>query len=164
VTPIFLCIPIYQSSLREIRISLYKSKHDPGASLCVCVCVCVCVCTPGLGKGERVRRASAYSKNEKKEGLRCLLHLHLQGAQAGAPRHTPRHISSKLISDIFYKIANEAGKVVRCNKKGTLTSREIQTAVRLALPAQLAKPHVSEGTSERDSERDRERVCVCVRV
>jgi len=78
------------------------------------------VCTPGLGKGERVRRAPAYSKEKKKkEGLRCLLHLHLQGAQAGAPRHTTRHISSKLISDIFYKIANEAGNLVRYKKKGS---------------------------------------------
>ena len=40
----------------------------------------------------------------------------------------------------------EAGKLVRYNKKGTLTSREIQTAVRLALPGELAKHAVSEGT------------------
>ena len=41
---------------------------------------------------------------------------------------------------------NEAGKLVCYNKKGTLTSREIQTAVRLALPGELAKHAVSEGT------------------
>ena len=40
----------------------------------------------------------------------------------------------------------QAGKLVRYNKKGTLTSREIQTAVRLALPGELAKHAVSEGT------------------
>jgi histone H2B len=32
------------------------------------------------------------------------------------------------------------------NKKPTLTSREIQTAVRLVLPGELAKHAVSEGT------------------
>ena len=42
--------------------------------------------------------------------------------------------------------AVEAGKLVRYNKKGTLSSREIQTAVRLALPGELAKHAVSEGT------------------
>jgi histone H2B len=35
---------------------------------------------------------------------------------------------------------------VRYNKRGTLSSREIQTAVRLILPGELAKHAVSEGT------------------
>jgi histone H2B len=34
----------------------------------------------------------------------------------------------------------------RHNKKPTITSREIQTAVRLILPGELAKHAVSEGT------------------
>jgi len=55
-------------------------------------------------------------------------------------------IMNSFISDIFDKIANEAGKLVRYNKKGTLTSREIQTAVRLTLPGELVKHAVSEGT------------------
>ena len=44
------------------------------------------------------------------------------------------------------RIAVEASKLVRYNKKGTLSSREIQTAVRLILPGELAKHAVSEGT------------------
>ena len=55
-------------------------------------------------------------------------------------------IMNSFITDIFDKIANEAGKLVRYNKKGTLSSREIQTAVRLILPGELAKHAVSEGT------------------
>ena len=55
-------------------------------------------------------------------------------------------IMNSFITDIFDKIANEDGKLVRYNKKGTLSSREIQTAVRLALPGELAKHAVSEGT------------------
>jgi len=55
-------------------------------------------------------------------------------------------ILNSFISDIFDRIANEAGKLVRYNKKSTLTSREIQTAVRLTLPGELAKHAVSEGT------------------
>ena len=34
----------------------------------------------------------------------------------------------------------------RYNKKNTLSSREVQTAVRLLLPGELAKHAVSEGT------------------
>jgi histone H2B len=67
--------------------------------------------------------------------------------------HPDTGISSKAISilnsfvnDVFDKIANEASNLARYNKKPTVTSREIQTAVRLVLPGELAKHAVSEGT------------------
>ena len=55
-------------------------------------------------------------------------------------------IMNSFINDIFEKISAEASKLVRYNKKQTLSSREIQTAVRLLLPGELAKHAVSEGT------------------
>lgn len=55
-------------------------------------------------------------------------------------------IMNSFINDIFEKIATEASKLARYNKKPTITSREIQTAVRLILPGELAKHAVSEGT------------------
>merc|ERR1712072_840645 len=55
-------------------------------------------------------------------------------------------IMNSFISDIFEKIASEAAKLARYSKKPTVTSREIQTAVRLILPGELAKHAVSEGT------------------
>ena len=55
-------------------------------------------------------------------------------------------IMNSFINDIFEKIATEAAKLARYNKKPTVTSREIQTAVRLILPGELAKHAVSEGT------------------
>ena len=55
-------------------------------------------------------------------------------------------IENSFINDIFEKIATEASKLARYNKKPTVTSREIQTAVRLILPGELAKHAVSEGT------------------
>lgn len=55
-------------------------------------------------------------------------------------------IMNSFINDIFERIAVEAGKLTRFNKKSTLSSREIQTAVRLMLPGELAKHAVSEGT------------------
>merc|ERR1711934_1301286 len=67
--------------------------------------------------------------------------------------HPETGISSKSMSimnsftnDIFEKIASEASRLTRYTKKGTLSSREIQTAVRLILPGELAKHAVSEGT------------------
>ena len=55
-------------------------------------------------------------------------------------------IMNSFINDIFEKIASEAAKLARYSKKPTVTSREIQTAVRLILPGELAKHAVSEGT------------------
>ena len=55
-------------------------------------------------------------------------------------------VMNSFINDLFDKIATESGKLVRHNKNNTLTSREIQTAVRLLLPGELAKHAVSEGT------------------
>ncbi|KAH8050870.1 hypothetical protein JL720_15258 [Aureococcus anophagefferens] len=44
-------------------------------------------------------------------------------------------IMNSFINDIFERIALEASKLCRFSKKATLSSREIQTAVRLMLPA-----------------------------
>jgi len=55
-------------------------------------------------------------------------------------------IMNSFINDIFEKLAQEAARLARYNKKPTLTSREIQTSVRLVLPGELAKHAVSEGT------------------
>merc|ERR1711935_691672 len=55
-------------------------------------------------------------------------------------------VMNSFTNDIFERIATEAGKLATYNKKATLSSREIQTAVRLMLPGELAKHAVSEGT------------------
>ena len=55
-------------------------------------------------------------------------------------------VMNSFVNDIFDKVMGEAAKLVRYNKKATLSSREVQTAVRLSLPGELAKHAVSEGT------------------
>ena len=55
-------------------------------------------------------------------------------------------IMNSFINDIFERLAGEAGKLATYSKKATLSSREIQTSVRLMLPGELAKHAVSEGT------------------
>ena len=55
-------------------------------------------------------------------------------------------IMNSFISDSFDRIALEASKLVRYNKKHTLSSREVQSSVKLILPGELAKHAVSEGT------------------
>lgn len=55
-------------------------------------------------------------------------------------------IMDSFVHDIFERIASEGGRLARYNKRHTISSREIQTAVRLVLPGELAKHAVSEGT------------------
>jgi histone H2B len=54
-------------------------------------------------------------------------------------------IMNSFINDIFEKVALEASKLVRYNKKHTLSAREVQSAVKLLLPGELAKHAIIEG-------------------
>ena len=66
--------------------------------------------------------------------------------------HPDTGISSKAMGimnsfvNIFERITGKALRLVHYNKRSTITSREIQIAVRLLLPGELAKHAVSEGT------------------
>ncbi|CAI9559422.1 unnamed protein product [Staurois parvus] len=104
----------------------------------------------GLGKGGAKRHRKV---------LRCRLCSQTTGTHPLRIRRINPHnppppgISSKAMSimnsfvnDIFERIAGEASRLAHYNKRSTITSREIQTAVRLLLPGELAKHAVSEGT------------------
>ncbi|MXQ91165.1 hypothetical protein E5288_WYG006829 [Bos mutus] len=55
-------------------------------------------------------------------------------------------IMNSFVNDIFECIAGKASRLAHYNKHSTITNREIQNAVRLLLPGELAKHAVSEGT------------------
>jgi histone H3/H4 len=55
-------------------------------------------------------------------------------------------IMNSFVNDIFERIAAEASRLTNHNGRSTISSREIQTSVRLLLPGELAKHAVSEGT------------------
>jgi histone H2B len=54
-------------------------------------------------------------------------------------------ILNSFVNDYFDRIATEAAALARASKRTTLGSREVQTAVRLLLPAELAKHAMAEG-------------------
>lgn len=56
------------------------------------------------------------------------------------------NIMNSFVNDVFERIAGEASKLATHNKRSTISSREVQTSVRLILPGELAKHAVSEGT------------------
>ena len=55
-------------------------------------------------------------------------------------------IHDSMAYELMEQIATEAATLAELNKRSTISSREIQTAVRLVLPGELAKHSVSEGT------------------
>lgn len=89
-------------------------------------------------KRRRVRRSASYSSYI----VKLLKQIH---PKMGISKRA-MSIMDSLVQDTFQKIAEDASRLVRYSNKGTLGSREIQTAIRLVLPGELAKHAVSEGT------------------
>ncbi|XP_070502817.1 histone H2B-like [Chironomus tepperi] len=55
-------------------------------------------------------------------------------------------IMNSFVNDLFERLAGESSRLGQHNHRSTMSSREIQTSVRLLLPGELAKHAVSEGT------------------
>merc|ERR1712071_184713 len=98
--------------------------------------------TKAIAKGDKKKR-----KGKRKESYAIYIYKVLKQV------HPDTGVSSKAMSimnsfvnDLFERIAAEASKLAQYNKRSTITSREIQTSVRLLLPGELAKHAVSEGT------------------
>ena len=100
------------------------------------------------GKAQKsIAKGDKKKKRRRKESYSIYIYKVLKQV------HPDTGISSKAMSimnsfvnDIFERIAAEASRLAHYNKRSTITSREIQTAVRLLLPGELAKHAVSEGT------------------
>eukprot|EP00051_Salpingoeca_urceolata_P024382 m.427343 g.427343 ORF g.427343 m.427343 type:complete len:122 (-) comp20227_c1_seq2:720-1085(-) len=103
----------------------------------------------GEKKAGKASKATGDKKRRKKRKETFNIYIYKVLKQV----HPDTGVSSKAISilnsfvsDIFERIAGEAARLAKYNKKATISSREIQTAVRLLLPGELAKHAVSEGT------------------
>ena len=99
--------------------------------------------------GKAQKKPTTDKKKKKKRRETYSLYIYKVLKQV----HPETGISSKAMSimnsfvnDIFERIAGEASRLAHYNKRATISSREIQTAVRLLLPGESAKHAVSEGT------------------
>ena len=89
-------------------------------------------------KKKKVKRKESYSL--------YIYKVLKQGHQDTGITTKAMGITNSFVSDIFERIAMEAYRLTKYGKKSTMSSREIQTAVRLLLPGEVAKHAVSEGT------------------
>ncbi|MFS8005851.1 putative transcription factor Hap3/NF-YB family [Helianthus anomalus] len=99
------------------------------------------------GSEKRKKRRRKLGESGGGEGYKRYLHRVLKQV------HPDLGISSKamtiinnLMGDMFERLAEVAGRLAEVNKKMTLTSREIQAAVKLVLPGELGKHAIAEGT------------------
>ena len=60
--------------------------------------------------------------------------------------HEAMNVLDSFVKDMFEQIAEEAGSLAHSNKHCTITSGDIQRAVRLLLPGEIGKYAVSEAT------------------
>ncbi len=97
--------------------------------------------------GRRGRRRGQTYKRKRKESYNIYIYRVLKQVHpdTGVSKRAMSILNS-FVGDTFARIACEAGKLCGYNKKATMSAREVQTAVRLVLPGELAKHAVSEGT------------------
>ena len=96
-------------------------------------------------KSAPAKKAPSNRKPKRSFGIYATRTLKALEPKATMASRTKRIINS-FVNDIFDRLATQAAALARVNKKQTLGSREMQTAVRLVLPADLAKHAMSEGT------------------
>ena len=123
-------------TLLQIFLSLHKLLSTMAASQ--------------KGSAKKPAKASADKKKRTRKGKRTWSRYVYKTLRSVAKdvgmSSKGMKVFNSFVQDIFERIATEAAALTRFNKTMTLSSREIQTAVRLTLPSELAKHATAEGT------------------
>ncbi|XP_002983130.2 histone H2B.2 [Selaginella moellendorffii] len=98
--------------------------------------------TPAEAPGSGKRKKAAASNTYKRYILKVLRSTTHEDLKISA---TAMDIMNTFMNDMFERLAREAAELVRRNKAATLSSKDIQTACKLALPGQLSQQAVVEG-------------------
>uniref|UniRef100_UPI00063C7C09 late histone H2B.L4-like n=1 Tax=Odobenus rosmarus divergens TaxID=9708 RepID=UPI00063C7C09 len=89
------------------------------------------------------RKTGQHAVSEATEAvIRVLRHVH----KGLSPLQKTMSVMDSFVKDIFEHIADEASRLACSHNRSTITSREIQTAVRLLLPGEIGKHAVSAAT------------------
>ncbi|VDM92033.1 unnamed protein product [Litomosoides sigmodontis] len=117
-----------KESLKKRSLRKERKKMEKGAEM----------------KGKRTRK--------KKRQARQMEHYAAHISRVMKQIHSKTEISTggmaimnSFVNDLFHRIAGEASHLVHYSNRSTIGEREIQTAVRLILPGDLAKYAIVEG-------------------
>ncbi|XP_078400870.1 histone H2B-like [Cetorhinus maximus] len=105
---------------------------------------------PKKGAKKALKKPATNGGKKRRRSRKEIHSLYNYKVLKQVPPHTgisskAMSIMNSFVNDIFERIAGEASCLAHYNKRSTISSREIQTAVRLLLPGELAKYVVSEG-------------------
>ncbi|XP_065076278.1 histone H2B-like [Ochlerotatus camptorhynchus] len=95
------------------------------------------------GKAQKVIVKGEKKKRRQRRKESYAIYIYKQDPDTGVSSKA-MSIMNSFVNDIFERIAAESSRLAQYNKRSTITSREIQTAVRLLLPGELAKHAVSQ--------------------
>ncbi|KAL3626108.1 hypothetical protein CASFOL_029657 [Castilleja foliolosa] len=95
----------------------------------------------GRSAGKR-RRKRGGGEGYKRYVLKVMKQVH---PEMGISSKTMT-IMENLMEDVFGRLAEEAGRLLKYTRRQTMSSREIQGAVKLVLPGELGKHAIAEGT------------------
>jgi len=103
---------------------------------------------PGRGRGRPPTQEGDGKRRKKpKESFgRYIYQVLKQVHQDISITTSAMNIMNSMIYDIMERISSESSRLLALNKRRTLSSRDIQTAVRLIMGGELGKHAVSEGT------------------
>ena len=97
------------------------------------------------GKGRPAQAEGAKRKRSNTNGFQIYINRVLKNVhpELGFSKNGMAVMNS-FVADLFESIATEAGKLVRYQKKHTLSSADIQGAIKLVLPGDLANHALQE--------------------
>ena len=99
-------------------------------------------------KGKRGKKASSSTRRRRRTesyGIYIYKVLKQVHPDTGISKQGMAVMNS-FMNDVFERLNTEASRLATINGRKTVSSREVQTAVRLVLPGELSKHAVSEGT------------------
>ncbi len=103
--------------------------------------------TKASRKGKKASAKKGGARRRRRESYNTYIHRVLKQVhpKIGISKKSMSILNS-FVGDTFERIAGEASRLCKLSKRSTLSSREVQSAIRLVLPGELAKHAVSEGT------------------
>eukprot|EP00485_Elphidium_margaritaceum_P009840 CAMPEP_0202685438 /NCGR_PEP_ID=MMETSP1385-20130828/1194_1 /ASSEMBLY_ACC=CAM_ASM_000861 /TAXON_ID=933848 /ORGANISM="Elphidium margaritaceum" /LENGTH=120 /DNA_ID=CAMNT_0049339783 /DNA_START=87 /DNA_END=449 /DNA_ORIENTATION=+ len=99
---------------------------------------------PTPSRGRAKGKSTAHKKRAETYNIYIYKVLKQVHPEMGVSKRA-MFILNSFVHDIFDRICSEAAKLCQYSHKQTLSAREIQTAVQLVLPGELAKHAISEG-------------------
>uniref|UniRef100_H3AK44 Core Histone H2A/H2B/H3 domain-containing protein n=2 Tax=Latimeria chalumnae TaxID=7897 RepID=H3AK44_LATCH len=83
--------------------------------------------------------AKRILKHKRKKKARYSAFIYRVSKQVHPPIGISKMVMNSFVGDLFDRLAAEAARLALYNKRCAITSREVQTAVRILLPGEMAK-------------------------